>query len=93
MLDDGGDGGEAGVALVVAGGDVVLVAHAELGLAGGDGGLCGAVCGLDDLDVEALLLKEALVLGHVDARVVGVGRVVEAERQLGFLAGSGLGVA
>ena len=91
VLDDGGHGGEAGVAGVVGGGQVVLVAHAQLGLAGADGALGGAVGRLDDLHLEALVGKEALALGHVDAGVVGVGGVVQAERDLGLLVGRGLG--
>ena len=83
MLDDGGNGLQ-GHALVGGQdvGNVVLVGNAHLGLTGADHGLGGILRGLDDLDVDALVLEEALVLCHVDAGVVGVGGVVQAEGDL-----------
>ncbi len=82
MLDDGGHGRDARIARDQAVGNIVLEGHTKLHLARTDHGL-GAVLGrLDDLDLEPLVLEEALGLGDVDARVVGVGRPVEGEGDL-----------
>ena len=92
MLDGRGDGrhGQWVVRAEIVGHDV-LVAYAELGLAGAHESV-GAILGrLDDLDVEALVGVEALGDGHVDAGVVGVGRVVEHERELGGVTRGGGG--
>ena len=70
-------------------GDVVLEAYAQLRLAGAHDRLGGVLGGLDDLELDALAGVVALVLCHVDARMIGVGRPVQAERELGGAARRG----
>ncbi len=80
MLDDGSDCLDW--KRIVRGkgiGNVVLVGDAHLRLARADQGLCGIVCRLDDRDIETFIGKPALLLGDVDAGVVRVRGVVEAE--------------
>ena len=92
MLDGRGDcrHGQRIVRAEVVGHDV-LVTHAKLGLAGAHEGVSAILGRLDDLDVEALVGIEALSDGHVDAGVVGVGRVVEHKRELGGVTRGGGG--
>ena len=91
VLDDGGyrcDGNGRGGGEVV--GNVVLVAHAHLGLTRADDGISGTLGWLDNLDLKARVGKVPLVLGDVDARMVGVGRVVQTEADLGRLLGGAI---
>ena len=91
MLDDGGHRG-VGHGLVGGQvvGDVVLVGDAEVGPAGADQRVRAVLGRLDDLNLEALVGEVALVEGHVEAGVVGVGRVVQDEGDLGGLAALGV---
>ena len=83
MLDDGGNG-RVGHGLVgrEAIGHNVLVRDAHLRAARADKGVSAVLGRLDDLHVQPLIGKVALGLGHVDARVVGVGRVVKHKGDL-----------
>ena len=71
-------------------GDVVLVGDAHLSAAGTDEGVRAVRGRLDDLDLEALVGKVAVGQRHVDARVVGVGRVVQDKGDLGLLGVAGV---
>ena len=90
MLDDGGNG-RVGHGLVgrEAVGHNVLVRDAHLGAARADKGVRAVLGRLDNLHVQALVGKVAIGQRHVDARVVGVGRVVKHEGNLREVAGAG----
>ncbi len=70
------------VAIVVGRGNVVLIANAKLSLARANDAFGCAVCRLDNLNIQVLVLKVALVFCHIDAGMISVGRVVETERDM-----------
>jgi hypothetical protein len=76
---DGDDGHVVGAGE----GHVLLETDAEIGGAAGDGGLRVDLARLDYLHVEPGILEIALLLGHEDAGVVGVGHPVQHQRDRG----------
>ncbi len=79
LLDDGGDRDQI-LPRDAGGGDVFLVADGKIGLAGGHQGFGRGVLRVgQDGKVQPLLLIPALLLGDIDAGVVGVGGVIKGD--------------